>query len=608
MFKFKKLLSVLIIAVLIFTSTVGIIPINTSAETIITAYIEGSNVNVRVSPSTKAQVIEQVSNTSATVVGSVKQSDGTWYNITYHNGKKQITGYIFYNSNYIRIVEYNPDASFDEKLSAFPASYHSALKLLHAAYPNWSFEPDPVNLYFWDAVAQQNTNMRKQVQVSEKSISWRSMGPGCYDWSTKTWQQSNGGWTGASREVIAYYMDPRNFLNVNSVFQFMQQGYLSQTTEADVKAVIAGTFMEKGYTAASGDIYAGSYEKVFIAAGKKHGIDPCVLAAAIIQEQGTKGTSSLISGTYKGYEGYYNFFNVSASGKDTAAVIKNGLEKAKSEGWNSVPKAIIGGSEFYKTKYINRYNNAIRNQDTYYYQDFNVHNTNELWHQYAQAVHDANSKGTILNKAYQSKENYSLKFRIPVYTNMPASACGLPAQSTKINNYYFSNVSVSGLTPSFEMFTYDYSLYVSGNTNITVTPVSGATYAGNASYSLKKGNNTVLLKVKSETGYTTNYGVSVNAAQACTLTVTDSSTASAPSNPATPPSSSTPSIVIKKGDTNGDNKISIRDLANIRLHLLNITTLKGDNITGADTNSDGKITIRDLANVRLHLLGITTLK
>lgn len=594
---FKKILSVFIVSVLIVTSFTGVFTLQTSASTIITAYIEGTDVRVRSTPSTasSSSIIEKISNTSATVLESVKNSEGLWYKITYHNGTNQITGYIFYDSSYIRIVEYNPDASFEEKLNAFPQSYRTALKALHAAYPNWEFTPDPVATAFSDAVAQQSVNMRKQVQINSNTVSWRSMGQGSYNWSTNKWDDKNGGWTGASREIIAYYMDPRNFLNSSEIFQFMQQTYNNQTTESDVNKVIAGTFMEKGYTAKKGDVYGGSYAKVLIAAGKASGIDPCVLAAAIIQEQGSKGSSSLISGTYKGYEGYYNFFNVGASGDNSTEVIVNGLKRAQKEGWNSVPSSIIGGAEFYKKGYITRYNNALKNQDTYYYQDFNVHNTSELWHQYAQAIHDASSKGAILKKAYQSSTNSKLKFRIPIFTDMPSSPSPKPAQSTKKNNYYFSDISVSGLTPSFSMFNYSYSLYVSGNTTVYVKPVSGASYAGNQSYSLKKGDNTVSLKVKSETGYITDYVINVQATKACTLTVSTKS----------PPAST---VSVKRGDTNGDGNITIRDLANIRLHLLGITKLKGDNLTGADTNGDGSITIRDLANVRLHLLGISILK
>ena len=73
-------------------------------------------------------------------------------------------------------------------------------------------------------------------------------------------------------------------------------------------------------------------------------------------------------------------------------------------------------------------------------------------------------------------------------------------------------------------------------------------------------------------------------------------------------SSAPPKPVIVKGDTNGDGKITLSDLANIRLHLLGKFVLKDNNSLGADTNKDGKISLNDLANVRLHLLGLYTIK
>ncbi len=588
MYKLKKILSVFVISVLILTATVGTVPINMSAETITTAYIEGTDVRVRSTPSTASasSIIEEISNTSATVLSSVTNAEGTWYQITYHNGTRQVTGYIFYDSSYIRIVKYNPDAAFEEKIKAFPSSYQTALKSLHAAYPNWEFIPDPVALSFTEAVYQEGLNSRKQVSKTQ-SVSWRSMSTGSYNWNTGSWVFDNGGYIGASREIIAYYMDPRNFLNSSGIFQFLEQGYnASRQNKEGLKKIVAGTFLAGTFTE-GGKTY--SYVDVIMEAAIESKTSPYVLAAKIIQEQGVEGKSSLITGTYSGYKNLYNYFNVGASGTTETAVIVNGLERAKKEGWTTRTKALIDGAKFLSNNYISA------GQDTYYYQDFNVHNPDSLWHQYAQAVYDAHDKGVKMAEPYTNDKNSYAVFKIPVYTNMPSTVSPKPVVNSKTNNYYFSNIS--NVTPTFSMFNYDYSLYVTGNTNITATPVKNATYEGYKSFSLKKGNNTVTLKVKSETGYIMEYVINVTAEKDCTLTVNGGGGATAPA---------TPSTTIK-GDTNGDGKITIRDLANVRLHLLGITLLKGNNLTGADTNKDGKVTIRDLANVRLHLLGITKL-
>jgi len=584
---FRKLLSLIIVLALVFSVADSNFFNRVSAATITTAYITGTNVNVREGPSLSHNAIDTVSNITATVLGSANEGDYIWYKITYTSGGKQITGYVRYDEKYIRIVTYDPDADVSAQINAFPESYRDALIQLSAAYPNWVFIPDPISLSFSDAVALQTVDMNKQVSFTSHAVSWRSMGQGSYTWSSGKWTVTNAGWTGASREVIAYYMDPRNFLNSSEIYMFLQQSFdPAVQTEEGVKKIVAGTFMETNYNDPDDTAYGGSYSKVIMEAARQSGISPYIIASKIRQEIGVSGTSSLISGTYPGYEGYYNFFNFKASGATQTAVITNGLAYAKANGWNSRSAAIIGGAKTLSNGYISA------GQDTYYYQDFNVKNPNKIWHQYAQAVHDARSKGVGVAKIYQSESSYALTFKIPVFTDMPTSVSPKPESSSKKNNYYFSSISVSGLTPTFTMYTYEYDLAVAGNTTVYVKPVDGATYSGAKTFNLKKGENKVELKVKAETGYTTTYTVNVDAAVNCVLTV---DTGDEPVNE------------VRRGDTNGDGQITLSDLANIRLHLLGKFSLTGDRATGADTNSDGQITLSDLANIRLHLLGKFTI-
>ena len=169
----------------------------------------------------------------------------------------------------------------------------------------------------------------------------------------------------------------------------------------------------------------------------------------------------------------------------------------------------------------------------------------------------------------------------------------MPKENNNLNNYYFKTLSAPGLTPTYSMtdFVYEYSLRVTGNTNIAYTVPSGASYAGAASFKLKKGANTVVLPVKSQSGYINNYKIFVEATTDCTLTI----------------GGSTPTVKTIPGDTNGDGIVNGRDLANVQMHILGIKALSGEAFTRADTNSDGKINGRDLANVQMHILGIKTL-
>ena len=135
-------------------------------------------------------------------------------------------------------------------------------------------------------------------------------------------------------------------------------------------------------------------------------------------------------------------------------------------------------------------------------------------------------------------------------------------------------------------FVYEYSLRVTGNTNIAYTVPSGASYAGAASFKLKKGANTVVLPVKSQSGYTNNYKIFVEATTDCTLTV----------------GSDIPPQKFMRGDVNGDGFIDIVDLAMVKRHILRVHPLEGDSKLAADVYPDGEIDILDSAKIKRHIL------
>lgn len=599
MFNLRNKICFLIIPLLIFNiifESIYNIGFTVSAEVVTTAYIDGTNVNVRTEASTKSTIIEKASNRTAKVLGQTTDASGyIWYRITYHNGSQQITGFIRYDNSYIRIVEYDPGADFESKLSAFPESYRTALRELHAAYPNWNFVPDPVNVAFSEQVALQAKNMRKQVQMNGHPVSWRSMEHGSYDWVNNTWITTNGGWTGASKEIIAYYMDPRNFLNDTNIYMFLLQSFNPQLQNEDgVKKILKGTFMESNYADANDTAYGGSYAKVIMKAAETHGVNPYILASKIRQEIGVN-ESAMVSGKHPGFENLYNFFNIGASGNDND-VLTNGLIRARQEGWTTRSSAIIGGAKFLSNNYVSK------GQDTYYLQNFNIHDTNNLWHQYAQAVHDSCSKGASLAGNYRNKPEYSLTFKIPVYNSMPSAASQKPVSSNLKNNYYLSNIQISGLTPSFSMYTREYSLSLSGDTSIKAIAVPGASVVGNATHNIKKGDNYVTITVKAENGNLSYYNINVNATVDCILNIVDANGA-----PITNSGNSTPHTVVL-GDTNFDEKIDIIDLAKVQMHILNLKILSGDSLKAADTNSDNKVDIIDLAKVQMHILGLKYIK
>ncbi len=580
-------LSLIILSLSVLCSTESFIRVNAADI----GYVDATNVNVHADATVNSESYGKLSNVYVTINGQKNGDDGyIWYNITYNN----ITGYM--RSDFIKKIEVQPDKSFEEQLAAFPESYRSQLKLLHAQYPNWKFYADNIDLTLDEAVGLELVN-----KVYERpSLSWRSMDYGSYNWASGKWaSQENGRWYYVSREVIKYYMDARNFLNENDIYAFMlQYNNMYLQNEESVKKVVAGKFLESGYNDPNDNAYGGSYIKVIMKAAKEVDVDPCVLAAAIIQEQGSKGTTNLISGKYPGYEGYYNFFNIKANGENPTL---NGLKYAESMGWDSRSEAIIEGAKFWRESYIGR------GQDTYFYMNYDIKDSANILHQYATAVNDSIAKGNIVSKGYKDLKIAELVFKIPVYKDMPSAVAKLPEKTDSLNNYYFNSISVSGLTPTFSRFTYSYDLKVSADTVVKVTMPSGASYAGAPHFRLKAGQNRVTLTVKAQTGYTNDYVIDVLADKACVLYV-DSGAGITPIDPDTEPTPDpTPEPQIMRGDTNGDGKINGRDLANVQMHILNVKLLTGNNFKGGDTNGDDKINGRDLANVQMHILGVKPL-
>lgn len=361
---------------------------------------------------------------SVSVTGSKKASNGkVWYSYKYSGSR---VGYIC--SDYVKIKTVTSDSTFEKYMSSqgFPESYKTQLRILHATHPAWIFKAVKVGYKWSDALHDESKVGRNLVSPSAPK-SYRSKAAGAYNSKTGVYAKFDTGWYSASSTVIAYYMDPRNFLNENGIYQFMTHRYDSSSqSSTTVKAVIRDSFME-GKNPGGG---YSSYQSLINAAGKATGVNPNVLAAMIIQEQGWNG-SSLCSGTYSGYRGYYNFFNIGAYATGSMNAIQRGLWYAKGSGvgatsyyrpWNTRYKSIKGGAKFYAEDYVNN------RQDSYYTKKFNVKNglAKVGLHQYMTNVAGAASEGGIVKRAYSSSSSYPVVFEIPVFNNMPSSACTLP--------------------------------------------------------------------------------------------------------------------------------------------------------------------------------------
>ena len=294
-------------------------------------------------------------------------------------------------------------------LNAFPASYRPYIQSLISAHPNWTFVPMNTNLNW-------NTVIRQEMAPARNLVPLDSM---------ESWKMSNQVlsapyWVQASESIVRYYIDPRNFLNEDSVFQFEMLSFNSAChKESGVKTILKNTFMANA-TLENGLSYAQNFMQI----GKSLNVSPYHLASRVRQEQGNDGSSPLISGTYPGYEGLYNYYNIQASGTSYEEIIRNGLEEARAAGWTTRYAALYGGSQKVSNNYIKI------GQNTLYLQKFDVDNSdgNLYWHQYMQNLLAADNEGKSVKRGYANMGvlNNSFLFRVPVYKSMPSSACKMP--------------------------------------------------------------------------------------------------------------------------------------------------------------------------------------
>lgn len=495
------------------------------------------------------------------------------------------------------------EAEFEAQLSQFPSSYHAGLRAVHADYPNYRFIADFPGMDFYELVdAEKGKKIGGMYPESYRAMYDDSFGYySNYDWNSGQWEMTEGNFTYASEEVIAFYLDPRNFLNSSEIYMFVRQSYSGNTSIDDLRSFLEGTFLADGYTPNPHDEddkrLGGDYARVIMEAAEISGVSPFVLATTIFSEQGYSGDSPLASGYYEADDGtkyisYFNFFNFGATGYDTNDVIVNGLERAKAEGWTSRYRSILGGAVGYGQNYINN------DQDTYYYKNFNVMNGyNSLWHQYATSVTNSYGSGMIMKEVMENSTYAALEFRIPVYENMPASAAQLPESSSGRNNYYFADMQGAGLEPAFSMSNRNYTMWMSSDTTLKIAVPQWATYEGYSSYAINSGETLVKLDVRSQTGYLRSYNITVTAAAPCTLYVETYEAARLSISDDFSDSDS------GRGDANGDGKVSTLDYIAIKNHIMeNQLITDRARLEAADVNSDGKVSTLDYIAVKNYIM------
>lgn len=335
--------------------------------------------------------------------------------------------------------------------AGFPTSYAEALLPLTYLHPNWTFEAVAVP-ETWERVLDLETEEEPARNLISSGAAYTA-----YRHAENT-ELYDSGYYQASRETVAYFMDPRHFFNETDIFQFysLKRAADLNLSEDDrlairvaVETIVAGTFMAGQMP--DSDM---TYVQAFLAAGDDVGVDPIYLAVKARQEQGLRGSPTVggrvgdrlreleperEDGDLARYNGLYNIYNIGAGGKGTYDILRSAMERAAKgspdyaeewggAAWNTVYRSVVGGAAVMKTRYVD---NA---QTTFYFQKFNVHpdSGRRFWGQYMQNVVGALSEGRTLAAAFTAGEGQDgpCHFVIPVYRDMPATPSPDPAKGS----------------------------------------------------------------------------------------------------------------------------------------------------------------------------------
>ena len=511
---------------------------------------------------------------SLTILSETTDSSGAkWYKISCGS----VTGYV--SAAYVQLTssgsQGSSDADFESYMTkqGFPESYKPYLRKLHEQHPKWIFTAQKLGVD-WNTALKEECVVGRNLVHSSALASWKSMEKGAYDFNGGYWYGLDGSWVAASKEIIMYYMDPRNFLNDTYIFMFENQSYdPSYQTESGVKTILADTFMSGSYTCPDTK-KKYTYSQTFMDAAKKSGVSPYHLASRCRNEQGVNGAPHSL-GTVKGYENYFNFFDIQAYATSTMTAAEMGCKYAKTTNptyllpWTNQYKSIVGGSIFLGTGYI------TKGQDTLYLQKFDmVDGGNGLYyHQYMTCVFGQANEAISLKNAYsQDILNSAMEFKIPVYNNMPDKLCPKPTSSGD-NNNYLKSLSVSGtsISPKFDKFTASYTAKVNAEvSSVTVNANSlgkSAKVSGKGKVSLKTGENTIKVTCTAASGVKRTYTIKITRKAA--------------------------SQTLQQGDVNGDKYLTVVDALLMLRYNAGKMQLDPAQLKRADMNGDGKVDVID---------------
>ena len=362
-------------------------------------------------------------------------------------------------------------------VQGFPPDYAVRLAELAYAHSAWRFEPLTIGDLPWDAIVDRECtpgwNLVARTTWAPDDREHLGLGNYTPYYAENARTYDSGLWYQASRQAIAYFMDPRNFLNERDVFMFQTLTFDERLdTEDTVERVLAPSFMG----AANYDGGSRRFSELLVEVGRAQGLSAVFLATRLVQEQGKgtvqtagrigdslfeistnetdragavkvwgktfakggKRTAAVLARGRAAYNGYYNFFNIGACGEGLFEIRYNAWKSAVSDEtcqryngpWTSQERAIAGGAACLKKRYIET------RRETRYLQKFSVRADAGTfrWKQYMQNISAPLFEGRCAHGSYEASAALSAPYRflIPVYRQMPEMPAPDPAEGNSV--------------------------------------------------------------------------------------------------------------------------------------------------------------------------------
>lgn len=529
-----------------------------------------SSLSLRKSASTSSTILESLKNDTIHTLLSTEAEDG-FYKIESSNG---ITGYV--SSDYVLpYIDFTKEVSSSTNACALElkdagfhdTSYYPYLCFVKINNPKWNFVAVDTNLDWTTAVDKESTCGKSYIATTYSGY----IDSSCNNEYTSTWYP-------ASNTAVAYYMDPRNFLAENFLFQFETLIYddaLTKSYPTLVNTTINNAEFNKYHAGIGNDLSA-----LLTSAGEKQNVSPTFMAARILQELGSSTTLyNLYSGVYSGYEDYYNFINwgVTDSCATTSGTTVCGLTSAKSYGWKGVTAALEGAASSIGESYIHK------GQYTTYLQKFNVAPTSssQLYlHQYMTNIVAPSSEGKSMYNTINSNDllDNAYSFSIPIYNDMDT----LIENESSGGSGTTGNDNLSGLSTSTIVTS---AGFTTNNEYITGASVGSSSDEFREKLEAVAGKGNVVVKDKDGKEVTDSL-----IATGFVVTITNAI-------------GSTSFTIVVKGDTSGDGVINALDLLQVQKNILGSYTLEGAFKEAGDTSGDGVVNALDLLQVQKSILG-----